>query len=241
MSLPTIQVPTFTVTLPLSKKEVKLRPFLVKEQKVLLQAIELGNESDISDTVVDILTVCTFNKVDIGKLPLADVEWLILQLRSKSVKEVLEMMFTCTNKLDDETVCGNKIPISLDLLSVQVETPEDHQYKVNITDKVGLVLKDISYDVYNKSLMNGFTTDDDKNILYDVIEAVFTEDEMWGHDDFTEKELTAFLDGLYTKDFEKIEKFIETMPTLKKSLDIKCSKCGFVEHYDMVGLASFLE
>ena len=246
MALPVIEFPKHTVTLPVSKKEVTFRPFLVKELKVLMQAIELGEAKQVNSAIDDVLKACTFNEVNIDELPIADVEWLVLQLRAKSIREVVELLFTCKNTIKDEEtgeerVCNSRIPVMLDLSTVEVKEFPEHEDVIMFTESIGVKMRDVPYGVYKKALENGAKLEDNLMVRNSAIEAVFDGDRVWTRDEFTDEELDQFLENLFSTDYEKIENYIKTMPVLEKTLHLKCPTCGHEEEYTLVGLDDFLD
>lgn len=231
--LPTIDIPKHSILLPVSKKKIEFRPFLVKEQKVLLQAIELGDEEQLTAAIEDIASACTFGKVDILKLPLADVEYLILQLRAKSVGETVELVTACGS-------CGKKgLPFNLILTDVFVDgTATDN--RIMITDDVGVLMRDISYgDIKIASDMKN-ELDRGYKVILSSIESVFDKMQVYTRTDFTDADLFEWLDGASNTAFEKIEEYVANIPQIKSEVILTCPECGERVHVKLEGLEDFL-
>lgn len=250
MGLPTLKTPRFDLTLPTSGEVITVRPFLIREQKILLQALEMGDISQVNNAINDILRICTFEKVDIDSLPVADVEWLVLQLRAKSVSEKLTLKYTCNNLVETEdpesgekvkSKCGNSIGFKLDLQDVGVVTNPKHEYTIMVSEDVGMTMCDITYGTYRKSMEMKDGIAANVMLRNSAISSVFDTEQIWSKGDFTSADLDEFLDGLFTKDYEKIEEFLNTAPLLQKTFTIKCPKCGAEEEVTLTGLDDFLD
>lgn len=249
MALPKLKTPRFDLTLPVSGTKITARPFLIREQKILLQALEMGDLSQVNNAIFDILTTCTFDQVDINKLSLADVEWLVLQLRSKSVSEDVDLVYTCNNTVpninedgveDGVKKCNTKMKVRLNLNDVKVKHDKNHISKIMLGDEIGMILKDVSYGVYKEAMNKAGTLESNEMIRNDLVESIFDSDQVWQRSDFTDEELIEFIEGLYTKDYDKIENYMNTMPILEHSLTIKCRSCGHEETIVLSGLDDFL-
>ncbi len=242
MKLPKIVVPRFDITLPITGTKVSARPFLVGEQKVILQAKELGDIVQLNNAIDDVLKTCTFDKVDVDSLPLGDVEYMILQIRAKSVDEIVRMSFKCTNIVDDEngnkTFCDNTLPCLIPLVDVTIGA-DTRDTKIMLSDNVGVIMKAMSYGDYKKAV-EMHEDNIDQHILLSSIDAVFDEDEMHSREDITDEELSEFLNSIYANDFRNIDDFISEVPTLSHTVDLKCKKCGHEEKVEFKGLTDFL-
>jgi hypothetical protein len=238
--LPKIEVPRLTTTLPKSKIKIDYRPFLGKEAKIIMQALELGDMSQLNNAITDVLNACTFNEINVDDLPVVDVEWLTLQIRAKSVAEVLELVFTCKNELEDGSICGNKILLGLNLTEVGIREFDDHKYMVLFTDSIGVELEDVKYGVYKQAIENDKKLENSILVRNSIIKTVFDENRVYSREDFTEEELDEFLDDLYSKDYEKLENFIKTSPVLYHKETLTCKKCGHKEEYEFIGFDDFL-
>ena len=228
MSLPKLNTPVYEAILPSTDKVIKFRPFLVKEEKVLLTAMEDGSQTALMNAIKTILKNCVQGNLDVERLPLFDIEYLFLKLRSKSVGEVSEIGLKCT-----DTECGGVNQISINMDEIEVNKPEGHNRKIMISDEVGVMM---SYPVIKTA---GITEEDGMAIVKDCIEMVFTKEETHERDSFTKKELDEFIDSMDSKQFAKIKEFFDTMPKLQHTINYKCEKCGEDKEATLQGLDSF--
>ena len=228
MSLPKLNTPVYEAILPSTEKVIKYRPFLVKEEKVLLTAMEDGSQTALMNAIKTILKNCVQGNLDVERLPLFDIEYLFLKLRSKSVGEISEIGLKCT-----DTECGGVNQISINMDEIEVNKPEGHNRKIMISDEIGVMM---SYPVIKTA---GITEEDGLEIVKDCIEMVFTEEETHERDSFTKKELDEFIDSMDTKQFAKIKEFFDTMPKLQHTINYKCEKCGEDKEVTLQGLDSF--
>ena len=228
MSLPKLNTPVYEAILPSTDKVIKFRPFLVKEEKVLLTAMEDGSQTALMNAIKTILKNCVQGNLDVERLPLFDIEYLFLKLRSKSIGEISEIGLKCT-----DTECGGVNQISINMDEIEVTKPEGHNRKIMISDEIGVMM---SYPVMKTS---GITEEDGMAIVKDCIEMIFTEEETHERDSFTSKELDEFIDSMDTKQFAKIKEFFDTMPKLQHTINYKCEKCGEDKEVTLQGLDSF--
>ena len=205
------------MTLPSSDVQVQFRPFVVKEEKILLMAMETKDNNEIVNATKDILKACTFEKLDIESLPMFDIEYLLLQIRSKSVGEVANFKVICP---DDKQTATD---VELDLSTVQVQVDDDHSNKVVIDEerKLGLVLNYPSlgitkagFDVNKENVETMF------KVVASCIDHIYEGDKTYPAKDSTKKELVEFLEGLSQKAFLKIKKFFDTMPQLRHEVEV---------------------
>jgi len=228
MSLPKLNTPVYEAILPSTDKVIKFRPFLVKEEKVLLTAMEDGSQTALMNAIKTILKNCVQGNLDVERLPLFDIEYLFLKLRSKSIGEISEIGLKCT-----DIECGGINQISINMDEIEITKPEGHNRKIMISDEVGVMM---SYPVMKTS---GITEEDGMAIVKDCIEMIFTEEETHERDSFTSKELDEFIESMDTKQFGKIKEFFDTMPKLQHTINYKCEKCGEDKEVTLQGLDSF--
>ena len=238
MALPIIENPRYELTLPSSDVQVQFRPFVVKEEKILLMAMETKDNNEIVNATKDILKACTFEKLDIESLPMFDIEYLLLQIRSKSVGEVANFKVICP---DDKQTAAD---VELDLSTVQVQVDDDHSNKVVIDEerKLGLVLNYPSlgitkagFDVNKENVETMF------NVVASCIDHIYEGDKTYPAKDSTKKELVEFLEGLSQKAFLKIKKFFDTMPQLRHEVEVTNPKTGIVSKVTFRGLQDFFQ
>ena len=239
MALPKLEVPTYELELPLSKKKIKYRPYLVKEQKALMMALESADAKTIQHNVREILTVCTLSKdVDIDELPIVDIEYYFLQLRAKSVSEISESKYRCNNEVDDK-VCGNIMEAKIDLTEIQPVQSEYVDPEIQLTDTITVKMKYPPFKLIKDSIEMDDITEVTFNMLAQSIEYVYDGEQFHYAKEVSVAELVEFIEQLNQEQFEKLEKFFNSIPKLSKKIDMKCSKCGFEHHLDVEGLESF--
>ena len=233
MALPKINTPFYELTLPSSGETVKYRPFLVKEEKILLMAMEGGKQKEISNALRQIITNCTDGAVQVDKIPMFDVVYIFLQLRIKSVEDVANVNLKCGK-------CGaGEVAAKIDLTKVQVEfTEEKQEFKVQLTSDIGLTLKYPTLDMVG--------TDEDLETaeqMFDLIcrcvESIYDEEQVYN--DFSQKEVNEFLEELPQEHFKKISTFFENMPKLKHTVKFTCPDCKKKNSYTLSGLQDFFE
>ena len=241
MPLPKVVTPTFELDLISTGKTIKYRPFLVKEEKVLLIALESGNEKDILNAVKDVLKSCVLTRgVKVDDLPSFELEYLFLNIHSKSVGESVDLLVTCTD--DGET----QVPLSVKINEVKLVVPDGHNDLIELGG--GLFMK-LKYPSMQQFVENNFSlskagTNSEKidkafKSVISCIEQLYNEDEAWSYSDYTEKEWIEFLEGLDSFQFQMIEKFFETMPKLSYSTKVKNPNTGVDTDVLIEGLTNF--
>ena len=238
MSLPKLNVPVYETTLPSTEKVIKYRPFLVKEEKLLLNAMEDGDQKVIVNAVKQIIKNCIQGKLDVDNLPTFDIEYLFLRLRAKSVGEKVTIglkPYPCPQR-DDDDFCKYTTEVEINLEEVAVSKSENHTSKIMLDDNVGVKLKypDISSIEIKKS-----DSETAMKMMGNCVDIIFTEEETHDRGSFTDKELDEFLDSLSSAQFAKIKEFFDTMPVLKHTVKYKCSTCGEDKETTVQGLNSF--
>ncbi len=239
MALPKIDTPIYDLELPLSKKKIRFRPFLVKEQKNLLMALESDDRESIENNIKQVLQNCTITeKVDIEKLPVVDVEYYFLQLRARSVGETVENKYRCDNMVDDKS-CGNIMETSLNLLDIKIEGVQDNNDVIELTDKISVKLKYPQFSVLSKLSKLTDVGDITFQMIADSIEHIYDGEQFYYSNETPQEELLEFVESLSQKQFAKIETFFANLPKLQKKIEMKCSRCGFQHNLDVEGLESF--
>jgi hypothetical protein len=229
MALPSIATPEFITTIPSTGQEIRYRPFLVKEEKVLLMALEGKDQKEITNAIVRLLNSCVLDEVDVGKLATFDIEYLFLQLRGKSVGEVVELTLSHT---DSECKHRTKYNVNLDDIKVRGDIKDG---KVMITDTIGVKMKYPT--IIGATKINSEKSSGIFELITSCIEYIFDEENVYA--DFTPKEIDDWLGQLNQNQFKKIAEFFEGMPTLRYDLKWKCEKCGEEDEIALEGLQSF--
>lgn len=227
--LPTLSVPEFKTTLPSTGKTIAFRPFLVKEEKVLLIALEDGSKEAVSNAIINLLDNCILTKdIDAEKLPTFDVEYMFLQIRSKSVGESVDMYVRHGN----DTICDHKTKVSVKLEDITV-SGEIADGKIMLTDTIGIKLKYPSYSRYNDDKSTEMMFDN----VYKNIEYVYDTENVY--DDFSAEEIEEWINGLSKEQFDKILKFFNNIPKLSHKIEWTCEKCGKEDYAIVEGLKGF--
>ena len=234
MTLPVINTPTYELVVPSTKETLVYRPFLVKEEKILLMAMEEEKDTQLNRALKQVVNNCTFEKVDVGKLPLFDLEYIFLRIRAKSVGEVAKIQVLCED--DGETY----VPIEVDLESIEVEFQEDHTTKIELTDEIGI---EMGYPTFE--FLNFKADETEVNQLFDIIgssiERVYEGETVYEKADFSKKDLKVFLESLTSEQFLKVQKFFETMPRLRHKIEVTNPKTKKKNEITLEGLQAFFE
>lgn len=239
MPLPTITTPTYELELPSNGKTIEYRPFLVKEEKILVIALESGNQGQITKAVKDVLKNCISTKgIRIDKLPTFDIEYLFLNVRAKSIGESVDIQVTCP----DDNITQVKKKVYLD--EIKVVKGEDHNPLIEIGNGYFIKMKYPSLDQFietNFEVENGTDENFKKSLdlISSCIDSVYNEEEAWDPSDCTKKELTDFIESLNSTQFKKIEKFFETVPKLSHTFKVTNPNTKVVSDVTIEGLASF--
>ena len=240
MPLPKIATPIYELELPSSGKKIKYRPFLVKEEKVLILALESQDVKQITLAIKNVLKDCIQTRgVKVEDLPSFDIEYIFLNVRGKSVGEAIDLVITCS---DDGTT---EVPVKIFVDEIKVEKSEEHSAEIKLDDSIAIKMKYPSLDQFIKNNFD-FTTQESLStieksfeIISSCIETIFTEDEAWAAADCTKKDLIEFIESMNADQFKKIEKFFETMPKLSHSITVTNPKTKVESDVLLEGLASF--
>tara|TARA_B100000965_G_scaffold90123_1_gene73303 strand:- start:4616 stop:5332 length:717 start_codon:yes stop_codon:yes gene_type:complete len=236
MPLPKISAPSYELVIPSSKKKIKYRPFLVKEEKVLILALESQDTKQIANAVKDVISHCILTRgIKVEKLSTFDIEYLFLNIRGKSVGEEVEIMITCPD--DGKT----QVPTMINLDDIQVSTDKDHSTDIKLDDDYTLRMKYPSMDEFIKTNFASGEVDveDTFKLVSSCIDQVYSEEESWASADCTKKELSDFVESLNSKQFKSVEKFFETMPKLKHTITVVNPETKVENEIVLEGLQSF--
>ena len=234
MALPKVNTPTYELVVPSTDEKVKFRPFLVKEEKILLIAMEAQEQSGILNAVKDIVKSCTFDKFDVNRAPIFDIEYIFLNIRAKSVGEVSTVNLRCPD--DNETF----VKTDIDLTKVDVQITEGHTNKIELTDEMGMIMTYPTLDSFSDS-----TTVINASNMLDVIASCVSQiydkkgEDVYDAKDSTKQEIVDFLESLNSKQFLEIQKFFDTMPKLTHTVNIENPETKVKSDITLTGLNDF--
>ena len=239
MPLPTVATPTYELKLPSSNKKIKYRPFLVKEEKVLIIALESKSQFEITNAVKDVLKQCILTKgIDVDELPTFDIEYIFLNIRAKSIGEAIKVRVTCPD--DGET----EIPVTVYVDEIKVVKSKDHKIDIVLDDKMTLRMK---YPSINQFIETNFDVNEDPKenvnktfkIISECIDTIYTQEDAWDAKDYTSKERVEFIEQLNSKQYKEVEKFFATMPKLSHKIEVTNPNTKKKNSVVLEGLADF--
>ena len=237
MPLPKISTPTYELELPSTQKKVRYRPFLVKEEKVLLIALETEDTKEITNAIRAVIKSCVLTRgIKVETLPTFDIEYLFLNIRGKSVGEVIEVNLICPD--DGITEVKKNIPID----DIKIQRTDGHTNQIKLDDNIMMELKYPSLDQFIKNnfdFTEGNQMDQSFELIGSCIDKIYTEEEVWSSSDCTKKELTEFLESMNSSQFKEIENFFESMPKLSHTIKVKNPNTEKESDVVLEGLASF--
>ena len=235
MALPKVTTPTYELLLPSTDKRLKFRPFLVKEEKILLIAMENNKEEEIFSAIKQIIKNCLFESVDVEQLPIFDLEYIFLQIRAKSVGEITKFRVICP---DDKKTYAD---VEVDLTKIDVQVDDKHTNKIMIDDKrkLGVVLKYPSLSLFKNPGLIDENPKEVFKLIIKCIDHIFEGEKIFPAKDSSEKELTDFLDQLPQNSFAKIRDFFDTMPKLKHEIEVENPKTKVKSKVVLQGLKDF--
>ena len=235
MALPKIDVPIYELTVPSTDEKIKYRPFLVKEEKLLLIAMESGENSDILRAVKDIVDACTFNKMKIGNMPMFDVEYIFLQIRAKAVGEVSTLRILC---LDDMKTYAK---VEVDLNEIEVRVTDAHTNKIELSDEMGVIMKYPTVDSFVENKIDDISPANMLDVIITCIDKIYDKkgEEVYDAKDSTKQELIDFVEQMNTTQFADVQKFFDTMPALSHEITVKNPKTKKESKVTLNGLNDF--
>jgi hypothetical protein len=242
MALPKIDVPIYDLKLISTGKTIRFRPFTVKEEKLFLMAAEAGDLKSVTDTVKQVINNCVLDEIDIDELPLFDIEQIFLQLRSKSIGEVVNLKYRCNNIIKDdseeEKKCNTVVEIDVNINDIIPEFEKTDKNRIEITENLGVVMKYPNFKVFELlDVEDG--TQSILNTIISCIDYIYDKETLYYAKDSTKEELSEFVESLQTKDLQKFKEFFDTTPKLRKNIKFKCSKCSYEEDVLVEGIESF--
>jgi hypothetical protein len=251
MGLPRIAVPEYSLILPSTGKEIKYRPFLVKEEKILLMAMESENSQEVITATTNVIKNCVFGEIDVDTLPTFDIEYIFLWLRGRAKGEKIELNYKCPK-------CEEQIPLSFNIEDVKIFRHEEHDPKIELTDNLGVMMKypTMSLQAEIEKMSELPQVEQMFKTIRVCIDYIYDAEKMYASKDHTEQEMIDFLESLTDDQFQKISKFFETTPKLKHEVKLDCKNiskeakgtkgkkktiCGYSEDLTLEGLQSFFE
>ena len=235
MALPKINVPTYELAVPSTDEKVKFRPFLIKEEKILLIAMESGANEDVIQAVKQIVSECTFNTLKLGNMPMFDVEYIFLQIRSKSVGEVSKLKILCRD--DGETYAN----VEVDLTEIEVQVNDDHTNKIELTDEMGVIMKYPTIDSFSTAGISDITPENMLDVIVACIDKIYDKkgEEVFDSKDSSKKELMDFVEGMNTTQFQDVQAFFDSMPKLRHEITVVNPKTKVENKVALSGLNDF--
>jgi hypothetical protein len=235
MALPILTTPTYELEVPSTDEKIKYRPFLVREEKILLIAMESGASEDIVQAVKSIVAECTFNKLNLGDMPMFDVEYIFLNIRAKSVGEVSKLRLLCP----DDNKTYTEVEVNLSEVLVQVE--KDHTNKIELTDEMGIYMKYPTIDSFAQTGITEVTATNMLDVISTCVAQIYDKkgEEIFDAKDQTKEELIEFIEQLNTKQFAELQKFFDTMPKLKHVVKVENPKTKVKSDILLQGLSDF--
>ncbi|MFZ9301795.1 MAG: hypothetical protein ACO239_00405 [Sediminibacterium sp.] len=239
--LPKIDVPIYDLNLLSTGKKIKFRPFTVKEEKLFLMAAEASDAKTVTETIKQIINNCILDEVDVDELPLFDIEQIFVQLRSKSVGEIVNLKYKCNNKIfDDESKeeknCNTIVEIDVDLNEIVPKDKIKKENKVEITENLGIIMKYPSLKILSNYEDNESSVLD---AIVSCIDYIYDKDQIYYAKDTTKEELVEFVESMQSKDLQKLKEFFDSTPKLRKNVHFKCPKCNYEEDVLIEGLENF--
>jgi len=236
MALPKINTPTYELVVPSTSEEIRYRPFLVKEEKILLMAMESGDNKEIIRAIQDIVKECTYDKLKLSTMPMFDIEYLFLNIRAKSVGEITTLSLKCP---DDEKTT---VKVDVNLTEIEVQTDKNHTNKIELTDEMGIMMKYPTIDSFAGD-MSEINASNMLEVISGCIDSIYDKggEEVFEAKDQTKKELIEFIEQLNSKQFKNIQGFFDTMPKLKHTIKVKNPKTKKESEVVLQGLNDFFE
>jgi hypothetical protein len=239
MALPKIDTPVYDLELPLSKKKIRFRPFLVKEQRNLLMAMESDDKETIERNIRQVLHNCTLTEgLDIDRLPIIDVEFYFLNLRARSIGEIVQSKYRCENVVEEKT-CGNLMTAELNILEIQPDMSNVVNDVVQINNIISVKLKYPEFSVLERANKFESITDMAFDMIAESVEYIFDGEQYYYAAESEPDEIIEFIESLSQEQFSKIENFFNNLPKLNKKIEMDCKKCNFHHTIEVEGLDSF--
>jgi len=236
MALPINNTPTYTLVLPSTGKEVKYRPFLIKEEKTLLLAHQSEDPKVMVESLKGVIKSCLKDDTDVETFATFDIEYVFTQIRAKSVGEIAELMIRCDTCEDEKAVAK----VEVDLTKIEVKKDTEHTNKIQLFDDVGILMKYPTIDVLKKlENLDNTNVDEVFSVIIECVDSIYDTNQVYHAKEQSRDELLQFLNNLSSEQFQRVQKFFETMPKLTQAVDYKCPVCNKEHHKVLEGLNSF--
>ena len=237
MALPKLTTPTYELEIPSTDEKISFRPFLVKEEKILLMAMESGKNADVVNAVKQIVSQCTFNKLKVGTMPMFDIEYIFLNIRSKSVGEISKLRMLCP---DDKKTYTD---VEVNLEEVKVQVNDDHTNKIELGNKMGMIMTYPTIDSFTETGLQEINASNMTSLISGCIMQIYEDDgeKVYEAKDQTQKELQEFIESMNTSQFKKVQHYFDSMPRLKHHIEVKNPKTKKVTKITLSGLNDFFE
>jgi len=234
MALPKLDTPTYQLKVPSTGESVSYRPYLVKEEKILMMAMESNDTNQMMSAVKNVIRSCTSDAVDVNTLAMFDIEYIFSQLRAKSVGEVSTIKVNCRK-------CGSSNEVDVNLENVRVDIPESDVQTIALTDTVGVSLRYPSVDAMIKAQADESKSDVDRvfDLIIACVDSIYSGDEIFDAKEQSSKELKEFIESLNTQQFNKVRDFIETIPSAAIDVEFMCMSCSEHNSFEVKGLGNF--
>ena len=241
MTLPKIDVPTYDITLPSTGKTIKIRPFVVKEEKLLLMAIESGDNENIIKTTKQVINNCIVSgDLDLEKMPFFDVDYLFIALRAKSIGESIETSYVCNNLVDGNK-CGGVFEAVIDISNCVIEKKDDISMDIIISSKIAIRMKYPSYSIMKMITGNESNFQKKIRIISSCIDRITNGDQVYSSKDYSKEELVEFIEGLTSEQYKKLEEFVDNLPSFTIETSGVCPKCGFEHNIKYTDFTRFFQ
>jgi len=234
MALPKLDSPTYELSVPSTGAKIPYRPYLVKEEKILMMAMESDDTNQMMTAVKDVIRSCTSESVDVDTLAMFDIEYIFTQLRAKSVGETATIKVKCEE-------CETSNEVDVDLQEVRVDIPQSDTKVIKLTNTIGVSLRYPSVDTMMRAQADESKSDIDRvfDLITACIDSIYSGDQIFDASEQTEQELRDFIESLNTKQFNEVREFIEGIPSAAININFKCTSCGHNNEFDVKGLGNF--
>jgi hypothetical protein len=240
MSLPKIDVPIYEIKVPSTGNMVKVRPFLVKEEKLLLMSVESNDTADIIKTTKQVINNCLLEPLEIDKLPFFDIDYIFIALRAKSIGEKIEVSYTCNNDTENGK-CGGVFDADIDVSKCEIEKNESVDTTIKLSEKLTMKMKYPTYEIMKLINSNESVIERKLRVIMSCVDKILTNDNVYTQKDFSKEELRDFLEALTQDQYKKLENFIDNFPTFYIKAEAKCPKCGFEHDIKYQDFARFFQ